>query len=105
MANRPLRIGILGSARIARSFVQAVRTSQHVRVEAVASRDRVKARAFAAELHIPRAYGSYPELLADPDVDAVYNPLPNSLHAEWSIRAACAGKHVLCEKPLAANSI
>jgi xylose dehydrogenase (NAD/NADP) len=104
MSNRPLRIGILSSARIARSFVQAVRPSQHVTVAAIASRDGLKAQSFAAGLNIPRIFGSYAELLADPDIDAIYNPLPNSLHAQWSIRALRAGKHVLCEKPLALSA-
>ncbi len=70
-------------------------------LKAVASRDIVKAKEYAKEWHIPHAYGSYEELLADENIDAIYNPLPNHLHAEWSIRAAEAGKHVLCEKPLA----
>jgi xylose dehydrogenase (NAD/NADP) len=97
---RPLRIGILGSARIAHSFVQALRPSTQVRVSAIASRDANKARTAAAQLAIPRAFGSYEQLLKDPDIDAVYNPLPNSMHAAWSIAALRAGKHVLCEKPL-----
>jgi predicted dehydrogenase len=97
----PLRLGILSTAKIARLFVSGVSPSSSVTVMAVASRDAAKAERFAAELGIPRHYGSYEALLADPDIDAVYNPLPNSLHAEWSIRAAAAGKHVLCEKPLA----
>jgi xylose dehydrogenase (NAD/NADP) len=82
----PLRIGILGAARIARSFVEAVRPSAKVMVTAVAGRDSERAAAFARELHIGRAHASYKELLADPDIDAVYVPLPNNLHAEWSIR-------------------
>src|SRR5262245_58650834 len=69
-------------------------------VAAIASRDGEKARAAAADLGVPRAYGSYDELLADPAIDAVYNPLPNHLHVPWSIRALDAGKHVLCEKPV-----
>lgn len=101
MSTRPLRIGILSSARIARSFAQAVRASSRLSVSAVGSRALHKAQAFAAELNIPLAYGSYEEVLADPDIDAIYNPLPNSMHAPWSIAAARAGKHVLCEKPLA----
>lgn len=100
----PLRFGILGTARIARSFVQGLSGSRRVIVSAVASRDADKARAFAQELEIARHFGSYEALLADPDIDAVYVPLPNSLHAEWSIAAVRAGKHVLCEKPLAANA-
>ena len=102
--SQPLRIGILSTARIARSFVEAVRQSERVTVTAVASRDAAKAAAFAASLGIARHFGGYAELLADRDIDAVYIPLPNSLHAEWSIAAARAGKHVLCEKPLAASA-
>ena len=72
-------------------------------VVAIASRDRQKARDAAASLGIPRSYGSYELLLADPEIDAIYNPLPNHLHVPWSIRAAQAGKHVLCEKPISLN--
>ena len=100
----PLRIGILGAARIARSFVEAVRPSAKIVVTAVASRDGERAAAFARELGIGRVHASYDALFADPDIDAVYVPLPNNLHAQWSIRAADAGKHVLCEKPLAASA-
>ncbi|MEO5738828.1 MAG: Gfo/Idh/MocA family oxidoreductase, partial [Variovorax sp.] len=100
----PLRIGILGAARIARLFVDAVRPSAKVVVTAVASRDGERATAFAHEFGIGRVHSSYDALFADPDIDAVYVPLPNNLHAEWSIRAAAAGKHVLCEKPLAGNA-
>jgi xylose dehydrogenase (NAD/NADP) len=99
-----LRIGILGTANIARSFVKGVQTSERVAVTAVASRNADKAASFAAELAIARHFDSYEALLADRDIDAIYNPLPNSLHAEWSIAAARAGKHVLCEKPLAASA-
>jgi predicted dehydrogenase len=74
--------------------------SQYCRIDAIASRDLAKARQAAAELGIPKAYGSYEELLADPEIDAIYNPLPNDLHVPWTIKAAEAGKHVLCEKPL-----
>lgn len=101
---QPLRIGILGAANIARAFTAGVRPSSTVTVAAVASRDLAKAQAFAAECNIPRALGSYESLLADPGIDAIYNPLPNSLHAEWSIKALEAGKPVLCEKPLAMNA-
>ncbi len=100
----PLRIGVLGAARIARLFVEAVRPSAKVVVTAVASRGVERATAFARELGIARVHASYDALFADPDIDAVYVPLPNNLHAQWSIRAASAGKHVLCEKPLAANA-
>ncbi len=99
----PLRIGILGAAEIARAFIKAVASSTHVAVAAVASRSADKAEAFARDCSVPRFHGSYEALLADPAIDAIYNPLPNSLHAEWSIRAVEAGKHVLCEKPLAAS--
>jgi D-xylose 1-dehydrogenase (NADP+, D-xylono-1,5-lactone-forming) len=99
-----LRVGILGTARIARGFVQGVQSSPSVTVTAVASRDAGKAAHFADQLNIPRRFGSYAALLADPEIDAIYNPLPNSLHAEWSINALSAGKHVLCEKPLSANA-
>jgi D-xylose 1-dehydrogenase (NADP+, D-xylono-1,5-lactone-forming) len=97
---KPLRIGVLGAANIARQFISAVAPSQLVTVSAIASRDRGKAEKFAHETGVGRSHGSYEELLADPAIDAIYNPLPNTLHTEWSIRATEAGKHVLCEKPL-----
>ena len=100
----PLRVGILSAANIGRAFVKGVQPSATVKVVAVASRDVAKAKRFAAEVGIPGVHDSYEALLADPEIDAVYNPLPNSLHAEWSIRAVEAGKHVLCEKPLAASA-
>jgi D-xylose 1-dehydrogenase (NADP+, D-xylono-1,5-lactone-forming) len=95
-----LRIGILGAARIAGPFMVGARQSSRVEVTAVASRDPERAAAFASAHSIPRAC-SYEELIADPEVDAIYNALPNRMHAPWSIAAARAGKHVLCEKPLA----
>jgi xylose dehydrogenase (NAD/NADP) len=104
LATRPLRLGILGAANIARAFTSGVAASKVVTVAAVASRDAGKAESFARECGIPRFHGSYEALLADGEIDAIYNPLPNSLHAEWSIRAVEAGKHVLCEKPLAMNA-
>jgi predicted dehydrogenase len=107
MQERPapgVRIGILGAANIARSFIAGVAASDTVKVTAVASRDGAKSRLFAQDTGVPRAYGSYEELLADAAIDAIYIPLPNSLHAEWSMRAVQAGKHVLCEKPLAATA-
>ena len=99
----PLRLGILGCANIAKQFVRDVADSPRVSVQAVASRDLAKAQVFAQSFHIARAHGSYEALLADAALDAIYLPLPNSLHAEWAIRALQAGKHVLCEKPLALN--
>ena len=99
--NAPLRIGILGCANIARAFARDVADSPALQVVAVASRSQATADAFARAQAIPRALGSYEALLADPAVDAIYLPLPNSLHAEWAIAAARHGKHVLCEKPLA----
>jgi predicted dehydrogenase len=95
-----VRIGILSTARINRLVIAPARESGKVDITAVASRDPARAAAYAREWDIPQAYGSYEELLADPEIDAIYNPLPNSMHVEWSIRALEAGKHVLCEKPL-----
>jgi predicted dehydrogenase len=101
----PVRWGILGAANIAiRKVIPAMRASRLAVPFAIASRDITKARAAAAALGIPRAYGSYEELLADADVEAIYNPLPNHMHVPWSIRAAEAGKHVLCEKPIALSA-
>jgi len=98
---RPLRWGLLGAARINRSVIPAIRESPRSELVAVASRDPARAAAYAHEWGIPRSFGRYEEMLADDEIDVVYNPLPNGLHAEWTIRAARAGKHVLCEKPLA----
>ena len=96
---------MLGAAGIAVSkVIPAIQRSDHARVLAIASRDFAKARTAANQAGIERAYGSYEELLADDDVDVIYNPLPNHLHVPWSIRAAEAGKHVLCEKPIALNA-
>jgi predicted dehydrogenase len=95
-----LRLGLLSTADINRKLLGGVRAAAGVKAVAVASRDEARAEAFAAEHGLGRAHGSYEALLADPDVDAVYIPLPNSLHVPWSIRALRAGKHVLCEKPL-----
>ncbi len=96
----PVRWGILSTARITRQVLEGAQLSDRVDVAAVASRDFDRARAFAAENGLVRAHGSYEALLDDADVEAVYIPLPNSMHVEWSIRALEAGKHVLCEKPL-----
>ena len=101
----PLRWGVLGAASIAvRRVIPAIQASRYGRVVAIASRELAKARGAANEAGIERAWGSYEELLADPEVDAIYNPLPNHLHVPWSIRAAEAGKHVLCEKPIALSA-
>jgi len=101
-----MRWGVLGTARIAiRHVIPALQRSERCTVTAIASRDEVRART-AAEAHgIPRAYGNYQALLDDADVEAVYVPLPNHLHAEWTLRAARAGKHVLCEKPLGLSAV
>ncbi len=100
-----LRWGILGCARIVRrALVSALRASETSTLHALASRDGSTARDWAAEFGVPKAYGSYDDLLADPDVDALYIPLPNELHKPWVCAAADAGKHVLCEKPLALNA-
>jgi D-xylose 1-dehydrogenase (NADP+, D-xylono-1,5-lactone-forming) len=98
--SEPVSCGFLSTANINRLLLDAARGSEQVRVLAVASRDASRADAYARKHEIERAYGSYDELLADEDVDAVYVPLPNAQHVEWSIRALEAGKHVLCEKPL-----
>jgi predicted dehydrogenase len=98
----PVRWGILGAANIAlQKVIPGMQKSALAQVVAIASRDIAKSRAAANRLGIPRAYGSYQELIDDPDIDAIYNPLPNHLHVPWSIRAAERGKHVLCEKPIA----
>ena len=99
----PVSVGIIGAAAIARQFVTAVSSSKVIDVRGVASRDASKVSEFATTLGIPKTYGSYEAMLADPDIEAVYNPLPNSLHAAWSMKAVAAGKHVLCEKPLAVS--
>jgi predicted dehydrogenase len=96
---------VLGAAGIAlRKAIPGMQKSALAQVVAIASRDIGKARAAANDLGIPRAYGSYQELIDDPDVEAIYNPLPNHLHVPWSIRAAERGKHVLCEKPIGLNA-
>ena len=99
----PMRIGILGCASIARQFTAAVAPGKWGRIEAVGSRNADTAAAFAAACGIARHHGSYEALLADPGVDTIYIPLPNTMHAEWAIKAARHGKHVLCEKPLATS--
>jgi predicted dehydrogenase len=95
----PIRWGLLSTALINRKLIGGARVAEGVELAAVASRDLDRSRAYAGEHGIPIAYGSYEELLADPNIDAVYIPLPNALHHEWTLRALEAGKHVLCEKP------
>jgi xylose dehydrogenase (NAD/NADP) len=90
----------MSTARINRQFVAGAREADGVEVVALGSRDRARGEQFAREHGIERAHASYESLLADPEVEAVYIPLPNSLHLEWAVRALEAGKHVLCEKPL-----
>jgi predicted dehydrogenase len=98
---KKVRWGVLGVASIAvRRAIPGMQHGEWSEVTAIASRDLDKAQEAARKLGVPKAYGSYEELLADPEIDAIYNPLPNDLHVPWSIKAAEAGKHVLCEKPL-----
>jgi predicted dehydrogenase len=102
----PVRWGVIGAANIALTkVIPAIQSTERSRVVAIASRDPAKARSAATSLGIPRAYGSYEELIADAEVDAIYNPLPNHLHVPWSVRAADTGKHVLCEKPIAMSAV
>jgi xylose dehydrogenase (NAD/NADP) len=96
-----LQWGILSTARINRALIPPLKASSRNQLLAVGSRDRQTAEKYAREQGIPKAYETYEALLADPDIDVIYNPLPNHLHAEWSIKAMQAGKHVLCEKPMA----
>jgi predicted dehydrogenase len=96
-----IRWGVLGAANIGvKKVIPAMQNGQLTEIAGIASRDLARARQAADQLHIPKAFGSYEELLADPAIDAIYNPLPNHLHVPWSIKAAEAGKHVLCEKPI-----
>jgi len=100
-----VRWGILGTAKIAvTKVIPAMQRSEWCEIVAIASRDLSKAKAAAGELKIQNAYGSYEELLADNSIEAIYNPLPNNLHVPWTVKAAEAGKHVLCEKPIALNA-
>ncbi|WP_119257277.1 Gfo/Idh/MocA family protein [Shinella zoogloeoides] len=100
-----LRFGILSTAKIGRELVvPAIQDAENCVVTAVASRDKAKARAMADRFSVPHAFGSYEEMLASDTIDAVYIPLPTAQHVEWSIKAADAGKHVLCEKPIALNA-
>ena len=98
-----VRWGLLSTARINRRLIPPIRASKRSTLAAVASRELAKAQAYAAEWEIPRVFGSYEELLASNEIDAVYISLPNHLHAEWTVNALRAGKHVLCEKPFAVS--
>ncbi|HSB02519.1 MAG TPA: Gfo/Idh/MocA family oxidoreductase [Anaerolineales bacterium] len=101
----PIRIGVLGAAAIVpMALTDPARAVSEAEIVAIAARDPKRAQAFARKHRIPRVHQTYRDLLADPQIDAVYNPLPNSLHAAWTIRALKAGKHVLCEKPFASNA-
>ncbi|MFD2265550.1 Gfo/Idh/MocA family protein [Lacibacterium aquatile] len=102
MAEKPVLWGVLGAAKIARlKVIPAMQRSALGKIHGLASRDAERARATAADLGIPKSYGSYEEMLADPEIEAVYNPLPNHLHVPLTVQAMEAGKHVLCEKPIA----
>ena len=106
MTTADLRIGVLGAARITPSAL--IRPSRQVPgtvVAAVAARDRARAESFATKHGIEKVHSSYDELIADPSIEAIYNPLPNALHAEWTLKALAAGKHVLCEKPFTSNEV
>jgi predicted dehydrogenase len=105
MSNTPIRIGVLGAAKIVPvALVHPARRVPDVQVISIAARDPKRAEGFARLFRIPRVHSTYEELLNDPGIDAIYNPLPNGLHAEWTIKALRAGKHVLCEKPFASNA-
>lgn len=96
-----LNWGLLSTAKINQALIKPLRASKRTRLLGAASRNQASADAYVREWNIPRAYGTYEAMLADPEIDVVYNSLPNHLHAEWSIKAMRAGKHVLCEKPIA----
>jgi predicted dehydrogenase len=103
--SNPIRIGILGAAAIVpMALTHPAKSVPDVQITAVAARDPKRAEKFARRHHIPRVHETYQNLFDDPEIDAVYNPLPNGLHAEWTIKALRAGKHVLCEKPFASNA-
>src|SRR5258706_12595764 len=100
-----IRIGILGAAKIVpMALVHPARSVPEVQLTSIAARDSKRAERFARMFRIPRVHSTYQDLLDDPEIDAIYNPLPNGLHAEWTIKALRAGKHVLCEKPFASNA-
>src|SRR3984957_14966440 len=104
-AQRPIRFGILGAARISPDeLIKAAQNVPDEEVVAIAARDPKRAQEFASANGIPRVLATYDDLVNDSDLDVIYNPLPNSMHCEWTIAALRAGKHVLCEKPLASNA-
>lgn len=103
--SKKIRWGVLGAANIAvKKVIPAMQNGEFCEIAAIASRDSEKAKRAASDLNIPKFYASYEELLSDAEIDAIYNPLPNHLHLEWTTKAAEAGKHVLCEKPLGLNA-
>src|SRR5678809_43478 len=105
MGHKKVKWGVLSTAAIGvRKVIPAMQLGEWSDIVAIASRDGKKAESVARKLRIPKTYWSYEELLADPEIEAVYNPLPNHLHVPWTIRAAEAGKHVLCEKPIALSA-
>src|SRR5262245_32378041 len=101
MSERILNWGLLSTAHINRALIKPINASKRNRLLAVASRSQSSADAYAKQWKIPRAHGTYEALLNDPEIDVIYNSLPNHLHTEWTIKALQAGKHVLCEKPMA----
>ncbi|MFN7931319.1 MAG: Gfo/Idh/MocA family oxidoreductase [Blastocatellia bacterium] len=102
---KKVRWGVLSTSNFAQTkVIPAMLRAQHTELVAIASRDLAKAQAAAQKFGLPKAYGSYEELLADPDIDVIYNPMPNHQHVPWSVKALEAGKHVLCEKPIGLNS-
>ena len=101
MSEKKLNWGLLSTARINQDLIVPLTASRRTRLLAVASRSQSTADAYASKWNIPRAHGSYESLIHDPEIDVIYNSLPNNLHAEWTIKALRAGKHVLCEKPIA----
>ena len=104
MANKKVRWGVLSTAAIGvKKVLPGMQKGEWSEIAAISSRDHTKAVEAAKALGIAKAYGSYEELLADPSIEAIYNPLPNHMHVPWTIKAAEAGKHVLCEKPLSMN--
>jgi len=105
ISSSPIRIGVLGAAAIVpMALIHPARSVPEMQITAITAREPKRAQSFGRRHHIPRVHQTYDALLADPDIDAIYNPLPNSLHAEWTISALQAGKHVLCEKPFASNA-